>query len=182
MRKIVYYVASSIDGFISGSNDNVGEFIYTGNGIDKYLSDLKSYDTVIMGRATYEFGYKFGAIPGEPSPAYPHMKHYIFSNNLKLEDLNPQVQLKKMDIKEIDELQKSEGTDIYLCGGGQFAGWLLDNQKIDVLKLKINPLILGDGIKLFGQSTAKHKLQLIDTSNYENGLQIMTYNVVYDEQ
>lgn len=182
MRKIVYYVASSIDGFISGLDDNVSEFVYTGNGVDKYLSDLKSYDTVIMGRATYEFGYKFGVKPGQPSPVYSHMKHYIFSNNLQLENLSPQVQLKRLDIKEIEELQNSEGTDIYLCGGGQFAGWLLDNQKIDVLKLKINPLILGDGIKLFGQSTSKHKLQLIDTSNYENGLQIMTYDVVYDEQ
>ncbi len=36
-----------------------------------------------------------------------------------------------MDIDEIGDLQKQEGTDIYLCGGGQFAGWLLDNKKID---------------------------------------------------
>lgn len=54
--------------------------------------------------------------------------------------------------------------------------------KIDVLKLKLNPLILGEGIKLFGQSTAKHKLQLTDTLSYENGLQIMTYNIIYDKQ
>ncbi len=181
MRKIVYYVATSIDGYISGLNNDVSNFIYTGNGVNKYLNDLKSYDTVIMGRATYEFGYKFGVIPGEPSPTYSHMKHYIFSDNLELKKLNSQVEIKKLDLKEIDKLKNSEGTDIYLCGGGQFAGWLLENQKIDVLKLKINPLILGDGVRLFGQSNTKHKLQLIDNSIYENGLQIITYNIVYSK-
>lgn len=180
MRKIVYYVASSLDGFISGLNDDISGFVGDGNGVDKYLADLASFDTVIMGRSTYEFGYKYGLQPGQPP--YPHMKHYIFSDNLTFENPNPQVQVKKLDQYEIDKLQKEGGTDIYLCGGGQFAGWLLDNQKIDVVKLKLNPLILGEGIKLFGQSTTKYKLQLVETSNYENGLQIMTFNIIYDKK
>lgn len=179
MRKIIYYVACSIDGFISGPNDDVSGFIYSGKGVEKYLNDLKSYDTVIMGRSTYEFGYKFGAIPGEPSPTYPHMKHYVFSNNLKLKNLNPQVEVKKLDLNEIDKLKKESGSDIYLCGGGQFAGWLLNNQKIDILKLKVNPLLLGGGVRLFEQSQESHKLDLVETLNYENGLQIMTFNIIY---
>lgn len=130
-----------------------------------------------MGRNTYEYGYTYGLKPGQP--AYPHMKHYIFSNNLKLENGNPQVQVKKIDLIEIDQLQKEPGTDIYLCGGGQFAGWLLDNQKINTLKLKLNPLILGEGVTLFGNSSSKFKLELMDTSSYENGLQIMTFDIIY---
>ncbi len=179
MRKIVYYVASSIDGFISGLNDDISGFVASGDGVDRYLSDLANYDTVIMGRSTYEFGYKYGLQPGQP--AYPHMKHYIFSDNLKLENPSPQVQVKKLDINEIESLQKQAGTDIYLCGGGQLASWLLDNQKIDLLKLKLNPLILGEGIKLFGNSVKKYTLQLLDTTKYENGLQIMTYQIKYDK-
>jgi dihydrofolate reductase len=182
MRKIVYYVASSLDGFISGLNDDTDGFVFTGNGVYKYLEDLKSFDTVIMGRTTYEFGYKYGAIQGEPSPAYPHMKHFIFSDNLKLENANPKVQVKKININELEDIQKQEGTDIYLCGGGQFAGWLLDNQKIDILKLKLNPLIIGEGIKLFGKSSQKYKLQLIGTDEYDNSLQIMTYKIDYENQ
>ncbi len=172
MRKIVYYVASSLDGFISGPDDDVSGFDVTGNGVDKYLADLANFDTVIMGRSTYEFGYKYGIQPGQP--AYPHMKHFIFSNNLKLENPDPKVQLKKIDLNEIDQIQKQEGTDIYLCGGGQFAGWLLENRKIDILKLKLNPLILGGGTKLFGKSAKKYKLKLISTKDYEHGLQIIT--------
>lgn len=180
MRKIVYYVASSLDGFISGLNDDISGFVASGTGVDKYFSDLAGFDTVIMGRSTYEIGYKYGLQPGKP--AYPHMKHYIFSNNLVLKNPDPKVEVKKLDIKAVENLQKQEGTDIYLCGGGQFAGWLLDNQKIDILKLKLNPLILGEGIRMFGESTTKHKLQLMDTEDYENSLQIMTYQIQYSKE
>lgn len=78
MKKIIYYVATSIDGFISGLNEDISGFLPDGNGVQKYLDDLKEFKTVIMGRKTYEFGYKYGLKPG--SPAYPHMDHYIFSN------------------------------------------------------------------------------------------------------
>lgn len=178
MRKIVYYVASSLDGFISGLNNSISGFVGEGNGVDKYIADLADYDTVIMGKNTYEFGYKYGLQPGQP--AYPHMRHFIFSGTLQFENADPKVQVKKVDIKEIENIQKQSGTDIYLCGGGIFAGWLLDNQKIDIFKLKLNPLILGEGVKIFGQSLQSHNLQLIDTEDYENGLQIMTYQINYN--
>ena len=177
MRKIVYYVASSLDGFISGLNDDISGFVGTGNGVEKYLSDLSNFDTVIMGRHTYEFGYKFGLQPG--LPAYLHMRHYIFSDNLRLENADPKVQVKKINLQEIETIQNQPGTDIYLCGGGQFAGWLLDNKKIDTLKLKLNPLILGQGVKIFGSSKRSCKIELNNSEVYDNGLQIMTFIIKY---
>ena len=180
MRQIVYYVASSIDGFISGPNEDIGGFVQSGNGVDQYRADLASYDTVIMGKNTYEFGYQYGLQPGQP--AYPHMKHLIFSNTLTFESADPQVQVKNIELAEIEKIQKEAGTDIYLCGGGVFAGWLLDHQKINILKLKLNPLILGQGIRIFGESTQKYGLVLLDTVPYENGLQIMTYRIDYENK
>lgn len=177
MRKIVYYVASSLDGFISGPQEDVSGFIPTGNGVDQYLADLEYFDTVIMGRRTYEFGYNYGLEPGQL--AYPHMRHYIFSKTLKLENPDPKLEVKDIDLEEITKLQNEEGSEIYLCGGGQFAGWLLKNQKIDILKVKLNPLILGDGIRLFGESSKEYRLQLLDTEHYDNGLQIITYQISY---
>ena len=178
MRKIIYYVASSLDGFIAGPNDDISGFIQTGPGVDQYLEDLKGFDTVIMGRKTYEFGYQYGLKPGQP--AYPHMQHYIFSNALILDNVAESVHVKPIDIAEIDAIQAQEGTDIYLCGGGQFAGWLLEHQKIDILKVKLNPSIIGQGIRLFGDVVSNYQLKLLDTSLYENGLQIMTYRVLYN--
>jgi len=177
MKKINYYVASSIDGYISGINGDISGFDGKGNGVDKYLEDLKKFETVIMGRNTYEFGYKYGLVPGKP--AYPHMDHYIFSETLHFENPDEKVKVKKIDLNEISIIKKKSKTDIYLCGGGIFAGWLLDNQLIDVLTIKVNPLVLGQGVKIFGESTKSFRLNLTGKETYEEGLLINTYEVKY---
>jgi dihydrofolate reductase len=176
MRKIVYYVAASLDGFISGPNGDISGFVGEGSGVDKYLKDLAGFDTVIMGRKTYEFGYSYDLQPGQP--AYPHMKHYIFSNTLQFENTHEKVEVCKPDIEIVRKLKREKGTDIYLCGGGELAGWLLDNEEIDILKIKLNPLILGDGIRLFGNSKKRIITELLETETYENGLQMMRYRLV----
>ena len=176
MRKIIYYVATSIDGYIMGTDENMGNFVGTGNGVEKYLNDLKNFDTVIMGRKTYEFGYQYGVVPGQP--AYPHMRHYIFSNTLHFENPHKNIVVKKPDLDFIRKLKEEKGTEIYLCGGGIFAGWLLDNDLIDVLKIKLNPLVLGDGVRLFGESRKELKLKLVNSEIYDEGLQMLSFNVL----
>ncbi len=177
MRKIVYYIASSIDGFIAGPGDNIREFVQSGDGVERYMSDLQTFDTVIMGRRTYEFGYQYGLQPGQP--AYPHMDHYIFSNSLSFKDPHERVNVCSLELETVRRLKEKKGSDIYLCGGGVFAGWLLDNQMIDILRIKLNPFIQGDGISLFGTSKKTHQLQLTDSQLYENGLHILSYDVLY---
>lgn len=173
MRKIIYYVATSIDGYIMGVDENMGSFVGTGSGLEKYLADLQNFDTVIMGRKTYEFGYKYGVVPGQP--AYPHMRHYIFSKTLKFEKPHEKIIVKKPDLDFIKQLKNETGTDIYLCGGGIFAGWLLDNGLIDMVKIKLNPLVLGGGVRLFGNSKKEFKLELKNTELFDGGLQMMEY-------
>lgn len=175
MRKIVYYVATSLDGFISGPEEDISLFAHNGKGVEKYMSDLKDFDTVIMGRKTYEFGYQFGLQPGQP--AYPHMEHYIFSDTLKFENTHEKVHVEKRDLKKIKELKSQSGTDIYLCGGGLFAGWLFENDLIDVLKVKLNPIILGEGATLFGGSKKQGKFKLVGRQSFEDGLQFLTYQL-----
>jgi len=177
MRNIVYYVATSLDGFISGPDGDISGFMASGNGVDQYVKDLQKYDTVIMGRTTYEFGYKFGMKPGDL--AYPHMEHYIFSDNLEFETKAEALHLRKLNLDHIYALRNQEGSDIYLCGGGQFAGWLLEHEQITHLKLKLNPFISGKGVKLFESSTKFYKTELIDSNLYDDGLQIMTYKLNY---
>lgn len=177
MKKIVYYVASSIDGFISGVNGDISGFAQGGNGVEKYLNDLQEFKTVIMGKNTYEFGYQYGLVPG--MPAYPQMEHFIFSKKLSFENPHEKVHVKDFNLDEIAKIRKETSTDIYLCGGGIFAGWLLENEQIDILKVKLNPLILGKGVKMFGDSEKDFQLNLIDSVKYDNGLIINTYEVKY---
>jgi len=177
MKKIIYYVATSVDGYISGPNGDISGFVGSGNGVEKYLEDLKAFETVIMGKHTYEFGYKYGLIPGKL--AYPHMEHYIFSETLSFDDADEKLHVvKNRSIEEIEKIRSISPTDVYLCGGGIFAGWLLENELIDVLKLKINPLILGGGVRLFGDSAKQYKLKLMSTEVYDEGLIFNTYEIL----
>ena len=177
MKSIVYYVATSLDGFISGPDGDISGFVQGGNGVTQYLEDLQQFKTVIMGRKTYEFGYSYGLQPGQP--AYPHMQHYIFSQTLEFTNPNDLVHIKPMDLNEVDRIRNQSETDVYLCGGGDFAGWLLDHARIDILRIKLNPLVLGTGVRLFGNSKRKVSLQLLDSEDYELGLKILTYQVEY---
>lgn len=175
MPKIIYYVASSIDGFISGPNEDISNFVAGGKGVDKYLSDLQAFNTVIMGRKTYEFGYKYGLEPGQP--AYPHMEHFIFSDSLKIENPAKTIHIEPISLDRVRAIKSTADTDVYLCGGGEFAGWLLENGLIDQLKLKLNPILLGEGTRLFGNSTKVAKWKLVKTETFEEGLQILTYDI-----
>jgi len=174
MKRIIYYVASSLDGYIAGENDDINKFILQGEGVEKYQSDLANFGTVIMGRKTYEFGFQYGLEPGQP--AYPNMKHHIFSNSLKIDNLSESVKIEKISVDTVNEIRQNARTDIYLCGGGEFAGWLLENGLIDQLKLKLNPVVLGSGTKLFGASTASESWELINKESFPDGLQILTYD------
>jgi dihydrofolate reductase len=174
MKKIIYYVASSLDGYIAGENDDISKFILQGEGVEKYQSDLANFGTVIMGRKTYEFGFQYGLEPGQP--AYPNMEHHIFSNTLKIDNLSESVKIEKISVDKVNEIRQNAKTDIYLCGGGEFAGWLLENGLIDQLKLKLNPIVLGSGTKLFGSSTANERWELTEKESFSDGLLILTYD------
>ncbi|MGB0788199.1 MAG: dihydrofolate reductase family protein [Marinirhabdus sp.] len=175
MQKIVYYVATSLDGFIAGANDDISKFPFGGKAVEKYKTDLQRFETIIMGRRTYEFGYKYGLKPGQP--AYPNMQHHIFSKSLNFENTHDRVHIENIATERVKEIKSTSKTDVYLCGGGQFAGWLLDNGLIDQLKLKLNPIILGAGTRMFGQSKTAADWSLTGTEKFDDGLQILTYKL-----
>lgn len=179
MKKIIYYVASSIDGFISGPNDDVSRYIYEGTAIETYLEDLKAFKHVLMGRKTYEFGYQFGVKPGEPSPTYSHMTQYILSDHLELEHLHDQVKILPLNVEILTKLKDEVDSDIYLCGGGKLAGWLLNNKLLDEVKIKLNPVIIGYGTKLFEDVDSAYSLSLLDEKKYDKGLMILHYAIKY---
>lgn len=174
---ITYYVATSLDSFIAGENDDISGFRMEGSGVAYYQQDLQNFDHVIMGRRTYEFGYKYGMQPGQAP--YPGMEHFIFSQSLKLENPATNLHTCPLDIDIVKELKAKPGKGIYLCGGGEFAGWLLEHGLIDVLKIKLNPFVQGKGIRLFGRSERQVQLELSEQLSFDHGLQILTYQVAY---
>ena len=176
MRKIKYHIACSIDGFITDKNKSVKDFLMNGEHVDDFKKSLESYDTVIMGRSTYEFGFQFGLKAGEP--AYKGLKHIIISNTMKFEG-NDDVKLVSENIaKNIINLKSEKGKDIWLCGGGLLASYLLKNNLIDELTLKVNPFVLGNGTRLFEDDIPTGLFELIETKSYSNSVRLDKYVIL----
>lgn len=82
MRKLAYHVGTSLDNYISREDGSVEGFLREGDHVDDYVASLKAYDTVLMGKTTYEWGIKFGGLkPGQA--AHPWMNNYVFSKTLR---------------------------------------------------------------------------------------------------
>ncbi len=178
MRKLKYHVATSVDGFIAHEDDTYGAFmqqrlIEDSEHVMDFVASLATYTTALMGRRTYEVGLKEGV-----TDPYAKMDTYVFSRTMKASP-NPRVKLVSDDAAgEVRRLKAQEGGDIYLSGGGAFAGLLFAEGLIDELLLKVNPLILGAGIPLVSSLRTVVDLELKSTKVYRNGVLLLRYAVM----
>jgi len=174
MRKLKYYVACSIDGFIAHEDGTWDGFLFEGEHVSDYLESLNSFDVVLMGRKTYEVGL----MEGKTDP-YPTMKSYVFSRTMK-ESPDQRVQLVSENVAAlVTSLKEERGQDIYLCGGADLATTLLSENLIDEIILKVNPFLMGSGIPLFARVIKQTELELTDNKIYENGVVVLHYQVKY---
>ncbi|MFI1968285.1 deaminase [Streptomyces cinnamoneus] len=188
MRKLTYFISTTLDGCIAGPG---GEYDFMYPVLDEDFTaalvashpdalpghvrphlglgdENRDFDTVIMGRGTYEPGLKAGFT----SP-YPHMKQYVVSESLA-ESPDPAVTVFSGDPLElVRELKAQEGKGIYLCGGGNLAGQL--REEIDELVVKIYPFVAGDGIRLFSGEFAPERYELKDSHTFKNGAIVARY-------
>jgi dihydrofolate reductase len=168
MRKVVLFIATSMDGFIARTN----------GGIDWLFSDadygykvfFDSIDTVVMGRKTYELSLSFG-----PPYVYQGKKSYVYSRdkagsrdeNAEYIAGNPE------DL--IGRLRAQAGRDIWLVGGAELVRDFLAKDLIDEFIISIHPIILGAGIPLFPVQGRELSLQLIKSISFESGLVQLHY-------
>ncbi|WP_405179169.1 dihydrofolate reductase family protein [Nocardia sp. NBC_01377] len=185
MRKLVYYVGVSLDGYIAGpggeydfypldaeigawTNTEYPEFVPThlrghvGMAVDQ---PNKRCDTVLMGRGTYEPALSAGV-----TGPYSHMKQYVVSGTLGRID-DPNVELVESDpLGLVRGLKKEEGLDIWLCGGGVLAGQLLT--EIDELIIKSYPVVAGSGISAFSGTFDPTLFTPTRREEFGNGAQV----------
>ncbi|SDS82440.1 dihydrofolate reductase family protein [Actinoplanes derwentensis] len=176
MRKLVYFVASTIDGFIAAP-DGTWDFFQSGEDVlgymrDNYPETLPShvrgpdvpsnrvFDTVLMGRHTYEPALKAGI-----THPYAHLEEIVFSRGLGRETADP--------VTVVAKLKQQPGLDIWLAGGGDLAGQLLP--AIDELVIKLNPVVAGEGVPLAATGFAPHLFTLLDATPLPSGVVILRY-------
>lgn len=179
MAKLIYHIAITLDNFIADLNGVADDSIFLNKGdhVTDFISDIQQYNAVLMGGKTYEYGFQFGLKPGEPSPY--NLKHYIFSNTMQFESNDEVKLIKNNEITFIQDLKMKEHGKLWLCGGGKLAGSLIQHKLIDQLVLKVNPVMIGTGIPLFGSVKPSLNLELVDMKQYSNGVLKSTYNIIY---
>jgi dihydrofolate reductase len=169
MRKVILYIAASLDNFIATTEGGVDwlndpEFVLPDE--DYGYTDLyRAIDTTLMGYNTYRF------IVDQDVPfPYPEKKNYVFSRAHAHED-NEFVEFIQYDISGfVRELKQAEGAGIWLVGGGQINTWLLKDDLIDEVILTLVPITLGEGIPLFHGRSRAVKFGLRDCKHFESGL------------
>ncbi len=194
MRKLVYFIASTLDGHIAAPDggDPTGPDGFWPVGPD-YLEQLVTeypetlpgparaalnitaegthFDTVLEGRHTYEIGVKAGI-----HDAYPHLKHVVFSRSLTSLP-GAAVELVGTDpVEKVRELKQGDGKDIWLCGGGELAGLLYP--EIDRLIVKLSPITTAAGIPLLGRTTGfdARQWELTAHTVLPSGVLFLTYD------
>lgn len=189
MRKLIYLIASTIDGFIAAPDGDTSHFGTEPDTLadifaeypetcPAHLRDLlgitespRHFDTVIMGRSTHQPAIDAGLLDG----AYPHLQQYVFSTQRELA-VGPSITLVHDNPAALVRSLKSQtGKDIWLCGGGQLAAALLP--QIDELHLKINPIVGGSGIPIFASSITPRELEFQSARSLAGGVQLITYRV-----
>ncbi|AUH41373.1 dihydrofolate reductase family protein [Streptomyces sp. CMB-StM0423] len=194
MRKLVYYIAATLDGFIAGPDGadptGPGGFWPLPADYVQYLAanypetlpfmarealgvtaEGSSFDTVLEGRKSYEIGLAAG-VPD----AYPHLRHLVFSTTLG-ESPAAAVEVVAGDpVARVAELKQEDGKDIWLIGGGALAGSLYG--EIDRLIVKLAPVTTGAGIPLFGREAAfdPRVWTLTGHEALESGALFLTYD------
>jgi dihydrofolate reductase len=186
MRKLVYYVGTTIDGFIAGPDQETDFYPLADDVVEFITSDFpetlpthvrsqmgldvanKRFDTLVMGRGTYEPALEIGVT----SP-YRHLRQYVVSSTLG-EITDPEVTLVAADpLALVRRLKEEGGLDIWLCGGGKLAGSLL--KEIDELVIKHYPVVAGTGVPVFSADFRPRLFDLTGTRTLSNGTLVLTY-------
>jgi dihydrofolate reductase len=168
MRRLVYSVATSLDGFIAGPH---GEYDWIVPDPTFDFSALwNQFDTLLMGRRTYEvaltrfesiekMGKKVVVVSTRLDPAQ-HPGVTVLADNIP---------------PAVSALKAESGRDVWLMGGGVLFRTLLDAGLVDTIQLTVIPVLLGSGVPLLPESR-QHRLQLTAYKAYPNGTLALTYS------
>jgi dihydrofolate reductase len=161
----------SLDGYIAGPNGEY-DWIIMDPAID-FGAMFAQFDTLLMGRRTYELTRSQGGGGGMPG-----MRVVVFSRTLQPADC-PDVTLVSDDAAaRVADLKRQEGKDIWLFGGGDLFRSLLAAGQVDAVELAVIPVLLGAGIPMLPTPCPRASLRLASSKALGSGILLLNYDVV----
>jgi dihydrofolate reductase len=173
-RKIILYIAMTLDGFIADSHDGLS-FLDAYNDYPEVQTSINNLmlevDTLLMGRRTYDIVNQMS-----DSWAYPNHMTYVFTSKDEKDKENIKFTSERIE-PFVSKLKNMSGKDIWLVGGGRLIQPFIEKNLIDEYRITIIPKLLGRGIKLFHDQMNMLSLKY-ERTDYFKDLVMLTYSKI----
>jgi len=133
-------------------------------------------EALLLGRRTYEWmAGRWPSRSGELADRLNSMPKYVVSSTLEDPDWHNSTVLKGDAANELSRLKQEVDGDIVVVASFQLVRTLMEHDLVDELRLKIYPVVLGDGERLFGETSDKKPMRLVDTETIDGDVAYLTY-------
>ena len=187
MRKIIVLSFISLDGVMQApggpEEDPAGGFSYGGWTVpyfDEFLGSVMTEQMsgpfdLLLGRKTFEIFASYWPYHEDDGPEINKATKYVASNTLTTHEWRKSVFLKGNVVDEVRKLKRQDGPDIQVHGSGNLIQTLLKHDLVDEFWLKIFPVCLGSGKRLFGDGAIPAGFKLLHNSSSPSGVIVASY-------
>jgi dihydrofolate reductase len=145
------------------------------------LDQALGTEALLLGRRSYEFlAALWPSRSGELADRLNSLPKYIVSSTLEDPDWNKSTVLKGEVVNEVSKLKQELNGEINVVASFQLGRTLIEHDLLDELRLMVYPVVLGAGERLFGETSDKKPMRLVDTQTVGDGVAILTYEPVRD--
>jgi dihydrofolate reductase len=150
---------------------------------DKFkLDETLSSEALLLGRVTYEgFAEAWPSREGEFADKFNTMPKYVVSSTLEEPEWNNSTVLKGDVTEEVAKLRQELDGDIVVHGSARLVQTLVEHDLVDEVRLMVFPVVLGSGKRLFGETSDKKTLRLVDSKVVGDGVAILIYEPAGEE-
>jgi dihydrofolate reductase len=143
------------------------------------LDEALGAEALLLGRRSYEwFAARWPSRSGELADRLNSLPKYVVSSTLRDPDWNNSTVLTGDASDEVSKLKQELDGEIVVPASFQLLRTLIEHDLVDELRLKVFPIVLGDGERLFGETSDKKPLRLVDTQTVADGIAFLTYRSV----
>jgi dihydrofolate reductase len=143
------------------------------------LDEALGAEALLLGRRSYEwFAARWPSRSGDLADRLNSMPKYVVSSTLEDPDWNSSTVLKGDVVNEVSKLKQEVDGEIVVAASFRLVETLMGHDLVDELRLKIFPVVIGAGARLFGETSDKKPMRLVDTQTVEGDVVFLTYEVV----
>ena len=143
------------------------------------LAEALGAEAWLLGRRSYEFfGERWQPRDGALADRLNSMPKYVVSSTLEDPDWNNSTVLTGEVVNEVSNLKHELHGEINVIASFQLGRTLIEHDLLDELRLMVFPVVLGAGERLFGETSHKKPMRLLDTRNVDDRVAYLTYEFV----